>query len=302
MAKKQTKLPSGAKGTGGMLPAPAPYKQTGYWGNMWNNIRWPTITSDPTDRGLPDYLTYSPQSTWGFPIPAYGGVMNPGARGGWNTGTPTIVPQHPELDAAVNAYNASQAANAPPSGVPLYGVTRNLAQPVEYASQRAGWSGTYAGNTVLGDDDGYNGMPQNYWWMSDEEKAATDKKWADLAADKERWSDIEQAEYLATYYGEYDENGNLIGVDNPRPGDPYQVYPYWKHDKDNVYGLAGRGGKVTQLQYGKSQPDWVRKLKPNPLKPTDTNKTYDNSLLDNLPTTPGGNLPAWAGDLVSWRT
>lgn len=272
--KPKTKIKHQQSTTNNLFPNPAPYTQTGYWQNWWNNLPRMTITSDPTDRGLPDYLTYSPQSTFAFPVPAYtgGGVMNPGMRGGWNYAQPT--------QSVVPAYGQPTSTAPTSSG--------GVINP----GSRAGWSGTYAGNTVLGDDDGYNGMPQNYWWMSDEEKAATNEFWAGMT-DQYGWTPEQQAAYIATYYG---ENGA------PRPGDPYQVYPYWKHDKDNVYGLAGRGGKVTQLQYGKSQPDWVRKLKPNPLKPTDTNKTYDNSLLDNLPTTPGGNLPAWAGDLVSWRT
>jgi len=148
----------------------------------------------------------------------------------------------------------------------------------------------YAPGQVLGDDDGYNGMPQNYWWMSDEEKAATDKKWADLAADKERWSDIEQAEYLATYYGQYDDQGNLIGVDNPRPGDPYQVYPYWKHKKDRQRPKKRKAAPSDPFSFKNRQ------------RPNNTNK-HRGAPPDNMTTTTeGGNLPAWAGDLVSWRT
>lgn len=289
MAKK-TKLSSGAKGTGGMLPAPAPYKQTGYWGNMWNNIRWPTITSDPTDRGLPDYLTYSPQSTWGFPVPAYGGVMNPGARGGWNTGTPTIVPQYPEWDAAVNAYNASQAANAPPSGVPLYGVTRNLAQPVEYASQLVGGAPAY-GEPAYG---GYTANGRNY------------------AGPGYNWT---QEYYTPAYkWVRNDKTGDIELQMNPEAEGAVESAEGWKSSysadfyknqwlKEKTYGLAGRNGNVTQLQYGRSQPDWVRKLKPNPLKPKDTNKTYDQSILEGTnPPAARMSYPAWAGDLTTWRT
>lgn len=275
--KPKTKIKHQQSTTNNLFPNPAPYTQTGYWQNWWNNLPRMTITSDPTDRGLPDYLTYSPQSTWGFPVPAYtgGGVMNPGMRGGWNYAQPaqSVVPPYSQPAKSAIAEDTSGA-------IPL-GVENAVLN--EYAPEQVLGGGGEAGYAE-------NVVP--IWMQSEEEQQATNEFWAGMT-DQYGWTPEQQAAYIATYYG---ENGA------PRPGDPYQVYPYWKHDKDNVYGLAGRGGKVTQLQYGKSQPDWVRKLKPNPLKPTDTNKTYDNSLLDNLPTTPGGNLPAWAGDLVSWRT
>lgn len=268
MAKKQTKLPSGANSTR-QAPLGSGYyvPNVPRWSGAWDaaNMMTPNVVSPAT-------------------TPYYGAPLN--------SGMGFTLP----LWQNIRAYQAPAAAfsNVPAfSSTPNKSLVEDTTGAVPLGVENAPLN-EYAQNQVFGDGGG-GGLPQNYWWMSDEEKAATDKKWADLAADKERWSDIEQAAYLATYYGEYDENGNLIGVDNPRPGDPYQVYPYWKHQR---FSSASYGPDGQKRKAAPQDPYSFR----NRQRPNNTNK-HRGAPPDNMTTTTeGGNLPAWAGDLVSWRT
>ena len=114
--------------------------------------------------------------------------------------------------------------------------------------------------------------------------------WYKLSKDED-WSAEEQAAYLAQFYGQTDEYGNLIAVGNPRWGDPYQVFPYWKYNKPT----SVTGGSYKRPMYNGKEP---REHEYRGLERDEYGRWVVPANKDKI----GSELPAWVGPLVSWRT
>ena len=156
----------------------------------------------------------------------------------------------------------------------------------------------YAPNMTTGGSGSYGNPDYNYW--------------VNLAQKQEQWTPEEQAAYLAQFYGQTDEQGNLIGVGNPRWGDPYQVMPYWKYDQPTW--IAGREGGASSMGRGRRPkssylPEQQQYMDADGNKwferPETDRRTRMQKFLDEQ--NPSGNntsktIPAWVGPLVSWRT
>lgn len=129
--------------------------------------------------------------------------------------------------------------------------------------------------------------------------------WYNLAENQAQWTPEEQASYLAQFYGQKDANGNLIGVGNPRFGDPYQVMPYWKYDQPTWAG--GRIGGASSVGHGRLPSRYY--IPNQEVYKTPGGKAYASregweDALGKDKNKPAGNntFPAWVGPLVSWRT
>jgi hypothetical protein len=137
----------------------------------------------------------------------------------------------------------------------------------------------YAPNMTTGGSGSYGNPDYNYWY--------------DMAQNQEQWTPEEQAAYLAQFYGQTDENGNLIGVGNPRWGDPYQVMPYWKYD-DKLAITGGSNRRTMSTRNWRTKNRWVNALEDK----KEESKEDENPAGNNNMKT----IPAWVGPLVSWRT
>lgn len=150
----------------------------------------------------------------------------------------------------------------------------------------------YAPRTTSDGGGSYGQPDYNYWY--------------NMAQDQEQWTPEEQAAYLAQFYGQTDEQGNLTYVGNPRFGDPYQVMPYWKYDQPTWVGgreggaMSKGGGRMPQRYYIPKQEFYK----------TPGGKTYasrdgweDAFGKDEKPANNRNeSIPAWVGPLVNWRT
>ena len=241
-------------------------------------ISWPQITSNPSDRGyLEPYDPLTGLPTGQAPINPYIPQWQPYTMYG---------PPMPPMPPAASATPTSAAPNVPPSGpatVDPYFIRWQQQQAAQELAPKlsTGGSGSY-------------GKPDyNYWY--------------DMAQNQEQWTPEEQAAYLAQFYGQTDENGNLIGVGNPRWGDPYQVMPYWKYNQNTWVG--GREGGASSKGGGRMPSRYY--IPEQQFYKTPGGRTYasrdgykDAFGEDENP--PGNNknlsIPAWVGPLVSWRT
>ena len=195
----------------------------------------------------------------------------------------------------IRAYQAPAAAFSNVPGAAASTVPGYQPTAAEVNAARSGMREDYpqyAPGQVLGGGGGelwYTNSVVPIWMQSEEEQQATNEFWAGMAnQDQSGWTPEQQAAYIATYYG---ENGT------PRPGDPYQVYPYWKHQRFSSasYGPDGQKRKAApQDPYSFKSRQGVNNTNKYRTPPPDGMATQQQPGL--------GSIPAWAGDLVSWRT
>jgi len=130
--------------------------------------------------------------------------------------------------------------------------------------------------------------------------------WYDLQQNQETWTPEQQAQYLAAFYGQKDEQGNLTGVGNPRWGDPYQVMPYWKYQQPTWIG--GRTGGGSSMGSGRMSGRYYipeqQVYKTPGGKPRASRDGYKDALgIPEDEEVDGDNVaPMWTGQLVNWRT
>lgn len=237
----------------------------------------------PSGNEIADWLNQQ-RSQWNY----YGGYQGP----------PTPMPGPSDMPAAnIGAYSFSYNPTAPttpasPTTPMLPGVGVVPSYPM-YGPPVPG-AQTYAPVNTGADGGGSYGNPDYSYWV-------------DLAKNQEQWTPEEQAAYLAQFYGQTDEQGNLIGVGNPRFGDPYQVMPYWKYDQPTWIG--GREGGASSMGRGRLPSRYY--IPKQEFYKTPGGRTYasrdgweDAFGKDEKPA--GNNnmktIPAWVGPLVSWRT
>lgn len=131
--------------------------------------------------------------------------------------------------------------------------------------------------------------------------------WYDLQQNEEAWTPEQQAQYLAAFYGQTDEQGNLVGVGNPQWGDPYQVMPYWKYQQPTWIG--GRTGGGSSMGSGRMSGRYYipeqQVYKTQGGKPKASREGYKDAFGDdeeNKGNNKNLSIPMWAGPLVNWRT
>ena len=239
-------------------------------------VTWPQYSTNPADRGyLEPYDPITGLPTGQAPVNPYIPQIQPYPAYG------------PPLPSATTAAPTLAGVGAIPE-YPMYG------PPLPGATTAQ----EYAPNMTTGGSGSYGNPDYNYW--------------VNLAQKQEQWTPEEQAAYLAQFYGQTDEQGNLIGVGNPRWGDPYQVMPYWKYDQPTW--IAGREGGASSMGRGR-RPKSSYLPEQQQYMDADGNTYFERPEMDKRSRwqklldedNPSGNntsktIPAWVGPLVSWRT
>jgi len=268
----------------------APIQTTGY------NINWPEYGSNPYDRGDMSYGMYDPITGLPTGQPAY----NPYPY------TPPDMPAA-NIGAYPWAYSPGAPTNPAAAAQPVGGVDGGMLgqSPVIQASGSA--TLTPEQRALLGGA----GTPQEYaeintsWGTPGEPNY---QYWYDLQQSDPTWDAEQQAQYLAAFYGQTDAQGNLTAVGNPRPGDPYQVMPYWKYNKPTWIG--GSNGKTSMgrgRRPGRYYIPEQQVYKTPGGDPMASREGYEDALYGEQPEDDGkpkGNnkiIPIWAGPLVNWR-
>lgn len=278
MAKKKTQLSSGANSTP-QRPYGSGYVQPNVprWGGAWDaaNMMTPNMVSANTTPyfGISSAPAWTPVSSYpGFPV--YGGMQQ----------IPNMF--FDPIAESTQATPVEDTTGEVPLGTENAVEAQPTSQGVIPPGQRA--MQQYA-QKLVGGNAGFGSSAVPIWQQTKEEQQVTNQFWNEMAnQDQQGWTPEQQAAYIATYYG---ENGT------PRPGDPYQVYPYWKHQRFTTasYGADGQKRKaVPRDPYSFKSRQGVNNTNKYRTPPPDGMATQQQPGL--------GSIPAWAGDLVSWRT